>query len=130
MFFDSYKARYLARKRKKTARIVAIVAGVAAFIALMPIAAKRDKNKGEWGIASLLLFVGSKKSEKHEGKREITIVIPGFTHAKKMLAETCKCRKEEAEPVCTDDFCPLDDDLADLAGEDTAAEPEVTITEE
>ena len=125
------------RPRKKKCNVAAWIIGAAAFAALVPLAAKCDKKKGEWGIASLLLYVGCKRSTKHEGKKEVTIAIPGFSYVKSMTAEMIgKKRSKLAE--LKEDVCEvaqevaedIEDGIDELLEESCDVNPDVVISEE
>lgn len=125
---DRIFAKYFAPKRKKKNNIAPWIIGALAFAALMPLAVKCDKKKREWGVASLLFFVGCKPSAKHDDRREVTLAIPGAPYAKSMLKEYCvKCRTAKA--ALAEQFDELDDELTEMLSED-GIEPDVTVTEE
>lgn len=132
-FFDRY---YTPRKKKKN-HAAAWIIGAIAFIALVPMAAKCDRKKGEWGIASLLIFVGCKRSSKREGKKEVTIALPGFPYVKSMTSELINKKRSRISEIAEDagdaveDFADdIADGIEDLLEEDGIVDPEVVITEE
>ncbi len=127
---DRWNRKYYAPKKKKSA--LAWIVAVLAFIALCPLAVKRDKEKREWGIASLLLFVGCKPSAKKEGGRELTISIPGYPHIKSICKSICGCKKKAPDSGETGNNGDAEDfDLSELMGETSGdITPDVTISEE
>ncbi len=64
-----------APKKKKKNYAPAIIAGVVAAMALLPVAVKINDKKKEWGFAALLYSVTSRQIN---GKRELTVTIPGI----------------------------------------------------
>ncbi len=131
MILDKWYRKYYAPKKKKNS-VTACILGVLAFIALCPLAVKRDREKGEWGIASLMLFVGMKPSQKGTGRRELTISIPGYPYVKSILQSVCGCcQKKTPEAPKTGEAEETEDFDLELMGEATDnTDPEVTISEE
>ncbi|MGI6166602.1 MAG: hypothetical protein ACOYIA_00470 [Eubacteriales bacterium] len=128
---DGWYRKYRAPKKKKKSALAWIVAALA-FVALCPLAVKRDKEKGEWGIASLLLFVGCRPSAKKEGGRELTISIPGYSHIKSICKSVCGCKKNASDTFEAGNNGDAEDfDLSELMGETSGnITPDVTISEE
>jgi Fe-S oxidoreductase len=126
MILDNYYSRFYAPKRKrKKSCAAAWIIGIIAFLSLVPLAVRCDKKKGEWGFASLLLYVACRPSRKEEGKRELTISIPGFTHLKAICCGSgAGCIRKPEEPAGEEEL----DSLLDEAESD--ADPKVIITEE
>jgi hypothetical protein len=132
MILDRWYRKHYAPKKKKNSA-VAWVLGALAFLALCPLAVKRDKEKGEWGIASLLLFIGCRPSVTKEVEREITISIPGYPHVKSILQSVCGCCQKKAPKAQETGEAGEDEDfdLAELMGETSDnTDPEVIIAEE
>lgn len=126
MFFDRVYSRYCAPKKKKN-HAAAWIIGTLALLALVPLAVRSDRKRGEWGFASLLFYVTCRRSMREAGKRELTVAIPGFTHLKSF------CRQKDAALAGDIDGADLeadDDDLSDLLDTESDSDPEVVISEE
>ena len=126
MVLDNIYSRYCAPKRKKSHALAWII-GIVLFLSLIPMAVRRDKRKGEWGFASLLLYVSCRPSRRDPGKRELTVSVPGFTHLKSVFGDTgLDCCKKAPEPADTEEI----DDLLDGDDGENDTDPKVVITEE
>ncbi len=64
-----------APKKKKKSHAPAIIAGVIAALALIPVAVSVNDKKKEWGFAALLYSVTRRRVGD---KSEITVTIPGI----------------------------------------------------
>lgn len=126
MVFDNIYSRYCAPKRKKSHALAWII-GIIVFVSLIPLAIRNDKRKGEWGFASLLLYVSCRPSRRDPGKRELTVSVPGFTHLKSVFGDTgLDCCKKAPAPADTEEI----DDLLDGDDGENDTDPKVVITEE
>ncbi len=132
MIFDRIYSRCCAPKKKKN-NAAAWILGALAVLSLVPLAVRRDKVRGEWGFASLLLFVSCRRSAQESGKKELTVAFPGITHLRAVFHSDDALRPFKRRAVCDDacDFDDIDDDvLADLLDTEGDADPEVVISEE
>lgn len=119
MFFEMF-----APKKKKKNYAPAIIAGVIAAAALVPVAVKVNEKKKEWGFAALLYSVTSRQID---GKRELTVTIPGvgfIVKCWKRLIRLCSIgiatrKATRAEAYEIDEF--------DIDFEDEIVDPEVVI---
>lgn len=119
MFFEMF-----APKKKKKNYTPAIIAGVIAAAALVPVAVKVNEKKKEWGFAALLYSVTSRQID---GKRELTVTIPGvgfIVKCWKRLIRLCSIgiatrKATRAEAYEIDEF--------DIDFEDEIVDPEVVI---
>ena len=110
--------------KKKKNYAPAIIAGVVAAMALVPVAVKINEKKKEWGFAALLYSVTSRQID---GKRELTITIPGvgfIVKCWKRLIRLCSIglatrRAVRAEANDLDEF--------DIDFEQEITDPEVVI---
>ena len=113
-----------APKKKKKNYAPAIIAGVIAVAALVPVAVKVNEKKKEWGFAALLYSVTSRQID---GKRELTVTIPGvgfIVKCWKRLIRLCSIgiatrKATRAEAYEIDEF--------DIDFEDEIVDPEVVI---
>lgn len=119
MFFEMF-----APKKKKKNHAPAIIAGVIAAAALVPVAVKVNEKKKEWGFAALLYSVTSRQID---GKRELTVTIPGvgfIVKCWKRLIRLCSIgiatrKATRAEAYEIDEF--------DIDFEDEIVDPEIVI---
>lgn len=113
-----------APKKKKKNHAPAIIAGVIAAVALIPVAVSVNDKKKEWGFASLLYSVTRRRVGD---KSEITVTIPGVGFIIKCWRRLIRLfnigvatrRAVRAEAFDFDDF--------DIDFEDEVADPEVVV---
>ena len=119
MFVDMFSP-----KNMKKTYAPAIIAGVIAAAALVPVAVKVNEKKKEWGFAALLYSVTSRQVD---GKRELTLTIPGVGFIIKCWRRLIRLfnigvatrRAVRAEAYDLDEF--------DIDFEGETADPEVVI---
>lgn len=125
MVFDNIYSKYWAPKRKKCNAWGWII-GIILFLSLVPLAVRHDRKKGEWGFASLLLYLSCRPSGKDPGRRELTLSIPGFTHLKSIYCDSGAIRPGKRAATADIDEA---DDLLDVSEDENDTDPRVVITE-
>ena len=121
-----YIFEMFAPKKKKKSHAPAIIAGVVAALALVPVAVSVNDKKKEWGFASLLFSVTRRRVGD---KSELTITLPGIGFIVKCWRRLIRLfnigvatrRAVRAEAYAIND---LDIDF------DEAADPDVIVAEQ